>query len=503
MASHFTEGEGEAYQIHGQNPQNLIEKIIRSRIHDSAYWKEHCFALTAETLVDKALDLTYIGGQFGLQRPTEFLCLTMRLLQLQPERSIIAVYLENEDHKYLTALAAFYLRLTFNSVDVYKYLEPLLLDKRKLRMRDPQGNYYLSYMDEFADNLLNNDRVCEIILPRITKRSVLVEAKDLDERISPLEEDLDLMMEDEENNSVPDEAAQGDNERDESASQNGNGLLKETDDAGGSEADAENSASRGADKSRRSKSPVESGRKYHDRDSRNDSHRRDTLKYEDEEKTGSKSRVSRGDRSRSRSRSRSRNRSRDRYPSTRMDRKRYDDDDRRDRSRDRYRDYREDSYRSRRDDGRREYRDDSRDRSSRSRRYSEDDRDDVSGYGRRSDRYKSTSRRDRDVSLEDRAARHTDRRSEPSRDGKAVEDSADADADFGGREESDPTKKKKKWSSKKVNSLFKKTASKEKAGDDDAPSNDNGGAGGGSRESMSIEETNKMRIALGMKPLKA
>ncbi|KAJ3403898.1 U4/U6-U5 snRNP complex subunit prp38, partial [Chytriomyces hyalinus] len=137
MASHFTEGEGEAYQIHGQNPQNLIEKIIRSRIHDSAYWKEHCFALTAETLVDKALDLTYIGGQFGLQRPTEFLCLTMRLLQLQPERSIIAVYLENEDHKYLTALAAFYLRLTFNSVDVYKYLEPLLLDKRKLRMRDP------------------------------------------------------------------------------------------------------------------------------------------------------------------------------------------------------------------------------------------------------------------------------------------------------------------------------------------------------------------------------
>ncbi|KAI9347221.1 Pre-mRNA-splicing factor 38, partial [Obelidium mucronatum] len=172
--------------IHGQDPQNLIEKIIRSRIHESVYWKEHCFALSAETIVDKAIDLKSIGGQFGMQKPTEFLCLTMRLLQLQPEKSIIAVYLQNEDHKYLTALAAFYIRLTFKSVDCYKYLEPLLLDKRKLRMRDAQGNYYLSYMDEFADTLLRSDRVCEIILPRITKRSVLVEAKDLEERISPL-----------------------------------------------------------------------------------------------------------------------------------------------------------------------------------------------------------------------------------------------------------------------------------------------------------------------------
>ena len=43
----------DAASIHGTNPQNLVEKILRMRIYDHRYWKEHCFALSAETLVDK------------------------------------------------------------------------------------------------------------------------------------------------------------------------------------------------------------------------------------------------------------------------------------------------------------------------------------------------------------------------------------------------------------------------------------------------------------------
>lgn len=35
----------EVSTIHGHNPQNLIEKIIRNRIFSSIYWKEHCFGL--------------------------------------------------------------------------------------------------------------------------------------------------------------------------------------------------------------------------------------------------------------------------------------------------------------------------------------------------------------------------------------------------------------------------------------------------------------------------
>lgn len=37
--------------------QNLVEKIVRSKIYDCQYWKEHCFGLTAELLIDKVMSL--------------------------------------------------------------------------------------------------------------------------------------------------------------------------------------------------------------------------------------------------------------------------------------------------------------------------------------------------------------------------------------------------------------------------------------------------------------
>jgi pre-mRNA-splicing factor 38A len=37
--------------------------------------------------------------------------------------------------RYLRALAAFYIRLTFRSMEIYEILEPLMKDYRKLRVR--------------------------------------------------------------------------------------------------------------------------------------------------------------------------------------------------------------------------------------------------------------------------------------------------------------------------------------------------------------------------------
>ncbi|KZS89866.1 PRP38-domain-containing protein [Sistotremastrum niveocremeum HHB9708] len=178
-----------AIQIHGQNPQYLIETVIRNRIYDSNYWKEHCFALTAETLIDKAIEVKCIGGVYGNQKPTEFICLLQKLLQIQPEKEILVEYLQADEFKYLRALAAMYIRMTFNAVEVYDLLEPLLKDFRKLRQRSVAG-YSLTYMDEFADALLREERVCDIILPRIAKRSVLEELGDIAPRRSLL---LDVM----------------------------------------------------------------------------------------------------------------------------------------------------------------------------------------------------------------------------------------------------------------------------------------------------------------------
>uniref|UniRef100_A0A6M2DS31 Pre-mRNA-splicing factor 38 n=1 Tax=Xenopsylla cheopis TaxID=163159 RepID=A0A6M2DS31_XENCH len=178
--------------IKGTNPQYLIEKIIRSRIYDSKYWKEECFALTAELLVDKAMELRFIGGVHGGNvRPSPFLCLVLKMLKIQPEKEIVVEFIRNEEFKYVRALGAYYMRLTGTSLDCYKYLEPLYNDNRKLRRQNRQSPYELVHMDKFIDELLHEKRICDVILPRIQKRHVLEENNEIDPKVSALDEDLD------------------------------------------------------------------------------------------------------------------------------------------------------------------------------------------------------------------------------------------------------------------------------------------------------------------------
>eukprot|EP00035_Acanthoeca_spectabilis_P013656 m.255217 g.255217 ORF g.255217 m.255217 type:complete len:375 (-) comp15944_c0_seq34:1393-2517(-) len=159
----------DAASVHATNPQYLVEKIIRSRIYDSLYWKESCFALTAESLIDRATELKYVGGvSSGLIKPTPFMCLTLKLLQIQPEKEIILEYIANTDFKYLRCLGAFYLRLVGTAMDCYTYLEPILKDFRKIKRMKRDGGFELIHVDEFIDELLTEERVCDIILPRIS-----------------------------------------------------------------------------------------------------------------------------------------------------------------------------------------------------------------------------------------------------------------------------------------------------------------------------------------------
>ncbi|KAL9845716.1 LOW QUALITY PROTEIN: pre-mRNA-splicing factor 38A [Geothlypis trichas] len=181
----------DAHSIHGTNPQYLVEKIIRTRIYESKYWKEECFGLTAELVVDKAMELKYVGGVYGGNiKPTPFLCLTLKMLQIQPEKDIIVEY-KNEDFKYVRMLGALYMRLTGTAIDCYKYLEPLYNDYRKIKSQNRNGEFELMHVDEFIDELLHEERVCDIILPRLQKRYVLEEAEQLEPRVSALEEDMD------------------------------------------------------------------------------------------------------------------------------------------------------------------------------------------------------------------------------------------------------------------------------------------------------------------------
>ncbi|KAF2091283.1 pre-mRNA-processing factor [Saccharata proteae CBS 121410] len=187
--------------IRGQNPALLFEKAVRDRITESYYWKEQCFGLNAATLCDRAVELGFVGGTYGGQgKPTPFLCLAFKLAQLVPEREVVLAYLDWPDgehgekqkgeFKYLRALAAFYIRLAWEPVDIYNTLEPLLADYRKLKRRMREG-FVLTYMDQFVDDLLAKDRVCGTSLWKLPPRSLLEDLEVLEPRVSALGEEIE------------------------------------------------------------------------------------------------------------------------------------------------------------------------------------------------------------------------------------------------------------------------------------------------------------------------
>jgi len=210
--------------IRGQNPALLFEKAVRDRITESYYWKEQCFGLNAATLCDRAAELTAIGGTYGgVGKPTPFLCLAFKLLQLVPEKEVILEYLnfhggeeggedgdgdidaataeggavqdpqalgKRGEFKYLRALAAFYIRLAWEPVEIYTTLEPLLADFRKLRRRTREG-YALTYVDQFVDDLLTKDRICATSLWKLPSRANLEDLEILEPRVSPLGDEIE------------------------------------------------------------------------------------------------------------------------------------------------------------------------------------------------------------------------------------------------------------------------------------------------------------------------
>lgn len=203
----------DAVCVKGTNPQYLIEKIIRTRIYESKFWKEECFALSAELLVDKAMELKFVGGVYGGNtKVSPFLCLILKMLQIQPEKDIVVEFITQTDYKYVRALGAMYMRLTGTSIDCYKYLEPLYCDYSKLKRQRRDGNFEIVHMDDFVDELLREERALDIILPRIQKRVVLEQTNQLESRVM-VDADLELSDEEIENKDVEDRNASNRDQR--------------------------------------------------------------------------------------------------------------------------------------------------------------------------------------------------------------------------------------------------------------------------------------------------
>lgn len=74
---------------------------------------------------------------------------------------------------------------------IYQYLEPLYNDYRKLRVRNEDGTYALSHVDEVVDLLLRCDTLFDTSLPRLPYRQHLEQQGMLEARVSVLEEDFE------------------------------------------------------------------------------------------------------------------------------------------------------------------------------------------------------------------------------------------------------------------------------------------------------------------------
>ena len=130
-------------------------------------------------------------------------------------------YLQQREFKYLTALAAFYVRLTFETTEVYKVLEPFLGDWRKLRRRTREGGWRIDWMDQFVDDLLVKDRVCATSLRKLPNRMILEDLGQLEVRESPLGDEIDEIDADEEE----DQRSRNEDDEEEVQEVNGNGIM--------------------------------------------------------------------------------------------------------------------------------------------------------------------------------------------------------------------------------------------------------------------------------------
>ncbi|EDR23447.1 pre-mRNA-splicing factor 38A, putative [Entamoeba dispar SAW760] len=181
-------------------PERRLETILRNKIYNCEYWKQQCFTLTSETILDEIIKLHDFGGTYGiLKKPTKFIVLIMKLLMLRPDKSIIYEYIMNDEFKYVRAIGAFYLRLVGSSKECYQFIEPLYYDYRPLKYRVDGKHYEVVTIDQFAWNLLHLDYYCDITLPIITARPVIESHGILTPRISLIKqhyskEDFDELM---------------------------------------------------------------------------------------------------------------------------------------------------------------------------------------------------------------------------------------------------------------------------------------------------------------------
>ena len=82
-------------------------------------------------------------------------------------------------------------------MDVYTHLEPLLRDRRRIRVANADGSFSLSHVDESVWAMLSGDALFDTALPRIPYKHTLINAGRMRRRQSTMEEAFQTGLKDE------------------------------------------------------------------------------------------------------------------------------------------------------------------------------------------------------------------------------------------------------------------------------------------------------------------
>lgn len=199
-----------ALHVHGVDPQSLIATILRNSIYESIYWQINCFGLNMCSWIDEAQQLKYINSMNTDGRVSEYSCLLLKLLQIQPSHDIVQLLLHQFSSKYIRCMVCMYIRLVYtNQIQIYQLLESCYNDYRKIVVvynddiqsyhdtmyryvhNDTDGvpinhggnhtvnGYIIIHIDQYIDMLLSSNYVFGFTLPYLQKRSQLQQNKQL------------------------------------------------------------------------------------------------------------------------------------------------------------------------------------------------------------------------------------------------------------------------------------------------------------------------------------
>lgn len=176
------------------NKASLVEPIVRHRVQDSMFYKQHLHLTNEQSILNVIVDhVQFIGGTDSNNRPSPFLCCLVRLLEIEPSLDIVELYLTQNGYnefKYLTALALLYSRMV-DGKEFFTLYDRFITDYRKLRWQNTQHlllngvpvHYSIKYMDDWVDELVECDRVVNIKTPYLAPRRFYVERGELPARV--------------------------------------------------------------------------------------------------------------------------------------------------------------------------------------------------------------------------------------------------------------------------------------------------------------------------------